>query len=154
MHFSMWTGARETLSNCSDDYPRNFRPTIREQLMRDFIRRFRRAVRTIPRRVRWMLIAPAVFTALFWIDRHLGCTIFVAVLGWLAIRQSCRNQDLIRRADEEASDCRINPATRMRMRGSLDTGGNLYGFDDDERRRHRRRLMREVAGDIDHCIDP
>lgn len=105
--------------------------------MRDFIRRFRRAVRTIPPQVRGMLLAPVVFTALFWIDRHLGCAIFVAVLGWLVIRQPSRNRNLIHETDEETSDCRINPATGLRMRGGIDIGGNFYGFDDDERRRNR-----------------
>ena len=122
--------------------------------MRDFIRRFRRAVRTIPPRVRWMLLVPAVFTALFWIDRHLGCAIFVAMLGLLVIRQPYHNRNLIHGADEEASYFRINPASGLRMRGRHDIGGNLYGFDDDERRRHHNHwLMREVAGDIDHSLD-
>jgi hypothetical protein len=121
--------------------------------MRDFIRRFRRAVRTIPPRVRWMLVAPVVFTALFWIDRHLGCAIFVAVLGWLVIRPSHHHRKPIHRPDEEAFGFRRNPASGLRMRGHLDIGGNIYGFDDDERRRHRDRLMTNGASAIDHCLN-
>lgn len=121
--------------------------------MRDFIRRFRRAVRTIPPRVRWMLIAPVVFAALFWIDRHLGCATFFALLGWLVIRQPSCNRNLVHGTDEEAFNRRINPASGLRMRGRLDIGGNLYGFDDHEWRRHHHRLIRNVAGEIDHYLD-
>jgi hypothetical protein len=55
--------------------------------MRRFVRRFIRALRTIPRRVRWILIAPAVFIALCVIDGRLAISVLLAVLGWLVVRE-------------------------------------------------------------------
>ncbi len=97
--------------------------------MRDFIRRFLCAIRTIPRRVRWMLIAPVAFIVLFWINCNLGGTIFFAMFGWLVVHELFQTSR--RSPHGPHDDRRINPATGLRMRGLLDDSGNFYGCDDD-----------------------
>ena len=124
--------------------------------MRKFIRRFRRAVQTIPRRVRWMLIAPVAFIVMFAIDGHFAITVFFAVFAWLVIRElvgtSRSNQDddwdasasrAPREADRRAIppfgedllpfgsdvlDGMINPDTGLIMSGGFDSGGNAFGY--------------------------
>ena len=95
--------------------------------MRDFIRRFRRAVRTIPPRVRWMLITPIVLIALFLIDGKLGISVFFAVFAWLVVAQLYRDRHLIHATDKDILDGMINPATGLMMDGGIDIGGNGYG---------------------------
>lgn len=95
--------------------------------MRNFIRRFRRAVRTIPRRVRWMLITPVVFIALLLIDGKLAISVFFAVFTWLIIAQLYRDRHLIYATDKDILDGMINPATGLMMNGGIDMSGNSYG---------------------------
>jgi len=102
--------------------------------MRDFIRRFRRAVRTIPPRIRWMLITPVAFTALFLIDVRLAISFFFIVFGWHVLRQLYRDRHLIHGADGYIHTGKINPATGLKMIGLFFMGGNLYGCDDDPMR--------------------
>ena len=95
--------------------------------MHDFIRRFRWAIRTIPRRVRWMLITPVVFIALLLIDGKLAISVFFAVFTWLIVAQLYRDRHLIYPTDKDILDGMINPATGLMMNGGIDIGGNSYG---------------------------
>ncbi|WP_295447582.1 hypothetical protein [uncultured Thiodictyon sp.] len=102
--------------------------------MRDFIRRFRRAVRTIPRRVRWILITPVAFIVLFLIDGKLASSAFFAVFAWLVVVQLYRDRHLIHGIDGHIHNGKINPATGLKMTGLFDKSGNLYGCNDDPMR--------------------
>ena len=102
--------------------------------MRDFIRRFRPAVRTIPRRVRWLLITPVAFIALFLIDDKLAISVFFTVFAWLVVVQLYRDRHLIHGADGYIHNGQINPATGLKMTGLFDMAGNLYGCNDDPMR--------------------
>ena len=95
--------------------------------MRDFIRRFRRAVRTIPPRVRWMLFAPVSLIALFLINGRLAISVFFALFAWLVVVQIYRDRKRIHGADGYIHYGKINPATGLKMTGLFDMGGNLYG---------------------------
>ncbi|WP_295580399.1 hypothetical protein [uncultured Lamprocystis sp.] len=104
--------------------------------MRDFIRRFRRAIRTIPRRVWWILITPVAFIALFLIDGKMALTVFFAVFAWLVVVQLYRDRQLVQATDKNILDGMINPATGLMMNGDINIGGNSY------RMRTSRRFMR------------
>jgi len=96
--------------------------------MRHFFRRFRRALRTIPIRVRLILFAPVAFVTLFAIDGRSAILALFAVLGWLIIREL---QGSHTQGDDDITDGMINPATGLMMDGGIDTGGNLYGCGHD-----------------------
>ncbi|WP_295445566.1 hypothetical protein [uncultured Thiodictyon sp.] len=95
--------------------------------MRDFIRRLRRAIRTIPRRVRWIIITSIALIALFLIDGKLALSVFFVVFAWLVVVQLYRDRHLIHAADKDILDGMINPATGLMMNGDMDIGGNSYG---------------------------
>ena len=95
--------------------------------MRAFLQRFRRALRTIPRRVRWVLTAPIVFIGLFLIDGQLAISVFFAVFAWLVVLELYRDRHHINGTDTDIHDGMINPATGLMMNGGSDIAGNSYG---------------------------
>lgn len=98
-----------------------------DQAMRNFIRRLRRAVRTIPRRVWLILSTPATFIALLLIDGRLAISVFFAMFAWLVAIQLYRNRSLIHATEKDILDGMINPATGRMMHGGIDIGGSSYG---------------------------
>ncbi|WP_295449898.1 hypothetical protein [uncultured Thiodictyon sp.] len=91
--------------------------------MRHFIRRFVSAIRTIPRRVRLILIAPVAFIALLVIDARLAVFVFLLVLGGLVVRELLTSRS--RHYDRVRSS---NPSTGLKMTGiAMDSGGFFYG---------------------------
>jgi hypothetical protein len=109
--------------------------------MRRFVRRFIRALRTIPRRVRWILITPAAFIALCVIDGRLAISVVLVVLGWLVAREilirpkrggafgDLSDQSNRSHANRNNDSYDINPTTGLPMdKASLvDSGGYFYG---------------------------
>lgn len=108
--------------------------------MRNFIRRFASALRTIPRWLRWMLIAPVAFVALILVDGKMTIGIFFLALAWHVIRERSRTPRISHRNDDGILDDIItlephspvdviNPSTGLRMTGcgGIDVGGNMYG---------------------------
>jgi hypothetical protein len=109
--------------------------------MRRFVRRFIRALRTIPRGVRWILIAPAAFIALCAIDGRLAISVVLAALGWLVAREfvgrpergaagsDLSDKDTRSDANRNNDSYHINPTTGLRMHktGLVDSGGYFYG---------------------------
>ncbi|WP_295448369.1 hypothetical protein [uncultured Thiodictyon sp.] len=112
--------------------------------MRNFTRRFGRGLRTMPRRIRWMLMAPVTFIALLIFDARMAISAFLVVLGWLMVRELfCAphinhhgNDERFNNATlwnhDDIGDVTINPATGFIMNGITDGGGNIYGHGDND----------------------
>lgn len=110
--------------------------------MRRFVSRFIRALRTIPRRVWWILIAPIVFITLCAINGRLAISVMLAVLGWLVAREILTrpkrevaygvlsDRKINRSHSYRNNDSyHVNPTTGLRMDKAMlvDSGGYFYG---------------------------
>jgi hypothetical protein len=95
--------------------------------MRYFLRRFRRALRTVPRRMRWIVIATATVIGLFAVDGGLAILFFFAILGLLVIRKF-RGTPNDEDPESSAQVNEWNPTTcSIMMNPLLDIEGHLCG---------------------------
>ncbi|MFZ0791550.1 MAG: hypothetical protein WAM94_18205 [Chromatiaceae bacterium] len=98
------------------------------------MKRFIRALSTIPRRVWWIVGGPIAFIALFALDRHFAAPALLAwmvYLWWTLSRNRAQDKAAERDGSEDAF---INPATGLPIeRGFiLDSAGYAYGDGPDQ----------------------
>jgi hypothetical protein len=95
------------------------------------VKRFIRALRTVPKRVWWLIGAPVGFLSLLAVDRHVAASAFViwlAYLWWSRQKHNDGRNAVRMRTDEETC---INPSTGLPMyiSGGVDSAGYQYGED-------------------------
>ena len=96
------------------------------------MKRFIRALRTIPKRVLWILGGPLIFLVLFAIDRHTATVAFMALVAHETYRRIVETRQKSQAAGEkDCEDTRdehiwINPSTGLPM-----VGNSIAGFDID-----------------------
>lgn len=98
------------------------------------MKRFIRALRTIPKRVLWILGGPLIFVALFAFDRHTAAVVFMAWVAYGVHRRIVEARQKSRAAGEKNKGFTWrNPSTGLPMVGNnpggVDTAGYYYGED-------------------------